>query len=88
MPLYGIGPRLCSIEYDLLGKATKFSLNGVALLTKVYDYDNNSVTAKYHRGEGAEDEICTEMRFTAKTADRKNTLHMQDCPKGGYPRAA
>ena len=60
MPLYGIGPRLCSIEYDLLGKATKFSLNGVALLTKVYDYDNNSVTAKYHRGEGAEDEICTE----------------------------
>lgn len=60
MPLYGIGPRLCSIEYDLLGKATKFSLNGVALLTKVYDYDNNRVTAKYHRGEGAEDEICTE----------------------------
>ena len=60
MPLYGIGPRLCSIEYDLLGKATKFSLNGVALLTKVYDYDNNSVTAQYHRGEGAEDEICTE----------------------------
>ena len=60
MPLYGNGPRLCSIEYDLLGKATKFSLNGVALLTKVYDYDNNSVTAQYHRGEGAEDEICTE----------------------------
>ena len=48
-----------AFEYDSRGNATKFSLNGVALLTKEYDYAGNSVTAKYHRSDSITDEIKT-----------------------------
>ena len=38
-------------KYDKFGKAVEFSLNGVILLTKDYDYDKNSVSASYYRSE-------------------------------------
>lgn len=37
------------IEYDRFGRASEFSLNGNKLLSKEYDYENNSVTAKYYK---------------------------------------
>ena len=49
-----------NIEYDGFGKATKFSLNGVTLLTKEYNAEKNWVEARYHRSENEADRLRTQ----------------------------
>ena len=49
-----------NIEYDGFGKATKFSLNGVTLLTKEYNAAKNWVEARYHRSENEVDRLRTQ----------------------------
>ncbi len=49
-----------NVEYDAFGKATKFSLNGVTLLTKEYDHAGNHVSVNYHRSASETDRVRTD----------------------------